>query len=602
MTDHGSRQAKLISFAYGSDYYLDAARTLRADCAERGVDCHVVEVDLPAGTSWIDACRYKVRFIEECRRRFDVPLWWVDVDSRLLKPLPDLGGDVDLGYFLRGFRDVRQFDPVALPRVIQPSFLYVGTTPTARRFVELMAERERAFEGMATDDWFMQEAWAGLAKPPTVAVLSPDWVQLEEKDAPAAIFQFGRSGQASVFKGEAAQHPIDLFSPARRKALFLRESSQAHDRGERAEAAFFLRKAREADPADETLAYRVARELQRAGRRAEAQRVLTALPPSDRASDHLTRFQLDIALEANDDRAAEKLARRLIAGSSDGDRHWAESRMIKIGLAARARKGWVRRSQRPRLWWMEGPYPGNFGDILNPYVVEKITGVPPVHAEKGEGVLAIGSTIRFAREGTVVWGAGTPRMTDVLNPRARYAAVRGPLTAQLVTASGGVAPKVMGDPACILPRLYRPKGSGRYPLGVVLHHAHRGSLKFEDDVKVIDVLRAGYEGIESFIDEICQCERVLSSSLHGLIVSHAYGVPAQWLDVAGADGAPPGDGTKFNDYLLSIGLPIDEPLRLPAGSVVGRRLPTAEALPQRPLDVDALLEVAPWRLKKALSL
>ena len=39
----------------------------------------------------------------------------------------------------------------------------------------------------------------------------------------------------------------------------------------------------------------------------------------------------------------------------------------------------------------------------------------------------------------------------------------------------------------------------------------------------------------------------------------------------------------------------------PAGSVVGTRLASAEALPKRPLDIDALLEVAPWQLKKGLS-
>src|SRR5262245_5589620 len=89
-SDPQGHRPLLVSFAYGADYYLDAARTLRADCAALGVPCHVVELQLPAGTSWIDACRHKVRFIEECRHRFTAPIWWVDVDSRLLKPLPEM--------------------------------------------------------------------------------------------------------------------------------------------------------------------------------------------------------------------------------------------------------------------------------------------------------------------------------------------------------------------------------------------------------------------------------------------------------------------------------------------------------------------------------
>lgn len=588
----------LVSFAFGDEYYLDAARVLRDDCERHGTPHHIVEEKLPAGTSWIDACRHKVRFIEECRRRFEVPLWWVDVDCRLLRPLPELGGDVDLGFFLRGFREMRQFDPVALPRVIQPSILYVGTTPVARRFVHLMAERERAHAGSATDDWFMQEAWSALPESPTVAVLSPRMVQLEDQDQAKAIFRFGRSGQASVFKGQAEQHPVELFSPSRRKAVLLRESNRAHDNGERREAALLLRKAQEADPADEALAYRVADDLYRAGDRERAHRILKGLPPSETGGDHLARYRLERALQGNDLRRAKRLAETLERSAHEADRAWAQSRLMRIELALKARRYWWKASRLPRLWWMEGPYPGNFGDILNPYVVEKLTGLPPVRVEKGEGVLAIGSTIRFARDDTIVWGAGTPRMTDALNPRARYVAVRGPLTARLVDSCGGTAPRVFGDPACLLPRLYNPRTkSSRHALGVVLHHAHRGLLRFGDDVKVIDVLRAGYEGIEAFIDDVCQCERILTSSLHGLIVSHAYGIPAQWFTVVDTHSLVPGDGTKYHDYLMSVGLPAQEALPIPAGTTVDTRLRTAETLPLRALDLDALIEVAPWRVR-----
>lgn len=591
--------ATLISFAFGSDYYLSAARTLRADCLKNGVSCHIVEADLPAGTSWIDACRHKVRFIDECRRAFDGPLWWVDVDCRLLRPLPDLGRNVDLGFFLRGFRDMRQFDPVTLPRVIQPSILCLGDTPVAREFVALMAERERAFVGSATDDWFLHEAWVGLPSPPTCTVLSPDWVRQDDEPAPRSVFAFGRSGQATTFKGEAAQHAVDLFSPARRKALFLREVSQALRDGNGAEAQFFLRKAHLADPTDEALAYRVARGWQREGRMDEAERVLSALPPSRQAADHLSRFRLDLALDAADDLVAAQFAQKLLEGASEADRQWARGRDLRIGLARRARLARLNTAQRPKLWWMESPYPGNFGDILNPYVVEKITGVPPLCGPKGAGVLAIGSTIRFARDGAQVWGTGTPRMSDRLNPRAIYRAVRGPLTARLVEASGAPLPSVFGDPACLLPRLYRPRHMGtRHALGVVLHHAHEGKLHFDGDVKVISVLRAGYDGIEAFIDELCQCERILTSSLHGLIVSHAYGVPAQWFTVEGARHTVPGDGTKYHDYLQSVGLPSVEPMVLGEGAEVRPSLHTSETLAARPIDLDALIEAAPWPIRR----
>jgi hypothetical protein len=599
-----TRSATVVSFAWGDDYYHQAAQRLRDDCSRLGIEHHVVAADLPEGTTWIDACRYKVRFMAECRARFDGPLWWVDVDCRLLRALPELGGAVDLAFFLRGFRDLRAFDPVALPRVLQPSILYFGTGTSARRFVALMSELESAHPGQATDDWFLHEAWVRSETQPCAVVMPPEWVQLEDSHAPQAVFDFGRSGHAGEFKGQAQQHEIDLFSPARRKALFLREVSQALREGNATEVQFFLRKAWKIDPADAGLAQRVARGWEREGRKDEADRVLRQVPPSESACDHVRRFRLDAALGGGQVDVAARLAQDLIAGAHQADRDWALGRQLRIGLEQRARSARLRPEDRPMLWWMEGPFPGNFGDILNPYLVEKLTGKPPRFGPKGEGVLAIGSTIRFARDGAAVWGAGAPRLTDRLNPRARYLAVRGPITARLVESCGAALPGVLGDPAAILPRVYTPRSTPgpRHALGVVLHHAHEGRLRFGPEVKVISVLRAGYAGIEAFIDELHQCERILSSSLHGLIVSHAYGIPAQWFTVVDDPShAVPGDGTKFHDYHLSIGLEESSPLLLEAGSLVDGGARTSEYLPARPIDVDRLLEAAPWPLRHIAS-
>src|SRR4029079_4120887 len=101
------------------------------------------------------------------------------VDCRLLQPLPLLGPCVDLAVFLRGFRDLRQFDPVALPRHLQPSILYFGRTPVARRFTERMLDLEQNHPGRATDDWFLHEAWVSLPEAPVATVLPPSWVRTE---------------------------------------------------------------------------------------------------------------------------------------------------------------------------------------------------------------------------------------------------------------------------------------------------------------------------------------------------------------------------------------------------------------------------------------
>jgi pyruvyltransferase len=50
------------------------------------------------------------------------------------------------------------------------------------------------------------------------------------------------------------------------------------------------------------------------------------------------------------------------------------------------------------------------------------------------------------------------------------------------------------------------------------------------------------------------CERIVSSSLHGLVIADAYGIPNAWLNSdGGAGGSRPGGGEfKFYDYFASV--------------------------------------------------
>jgi pyruvyltransferase len=50
---------------------------------------------------------------------------------------------------------------------------------------------------------------------------------------------------------------------------------------------------------------------------------------------------------------------------------------------------------------------------------------------------------------------------------------------------------------------------------------------------------------KSFVDQIKQCRKIISSSLHGLIIAEAYGIPTEWRDWG---GGVIGDGWKFFDY------------------------------------------------------
>ena len=53
------------------------------------------------------------------------------------------------------------------------------------------------------------------------------------------------------------------------------------------------------------------------------------------------------------------------------------------------------------------------------------------------------------------------------------------------------------------------------------------------------------DNIESLIDEIVQCDLIVSSSLHGIVFSHAYGIPAYHIEFK--DFFKNGN-FKFKDY------------------------------------------------------
>lgn len=70
-------------------------------------------------------------------------------------------------------------------------------------------------------------------------------------------------------------------------------------------------------------------------------------------------------------------------------------------------------------------------------------------------------------------------------------------------------------------------------------------------------VKRDYLNITKFIDEVCSCEFIVSSSLHGLIIANAYGVPAVRLIVNGHSIHPNKHDKfrqdfKFDDYLSGL--------------------------------------------------
>lgn len=207
--------------------------------------------------------------------------------------------------------------------------------------------------------------------------------------------------------------------------------------------------------------------------------------------------------------------------------------------------------------------PRNFGDWLTPFLFRRLTGRAAVHAAPGRlgpgetTVFGAGSILRHLQtpDVAVIWGSGIIAAGDRFARPLRTLLVRGPLTRQRFAELGHDCPEAYGDPGLILPRVHPAAPDKRHALGLIPHFAELEGFRVRPlpaDWTLIDVTRP----VAEVADAIAACERTVSSSLHGIVVSQAYGVPCAWI---AAGVALHGDGTKFRDHYAALGLSAPRP-------------------------------------------
>ena len=200
----------------------------------------------------------------------------------------------------------------------------------------------------------------------------------------------------------------------------------------------------------------------------------------------------------------------------------------------------------------------NIGDGLNPWLVEKLTGVFPVYADSlavdYNHYIVCGSVASSARRNSICWGPGVMWGYERPARNAQWLAVRGPITRSAIITAGGDCPDIFGDPAILLPEFIPPAKSKKYKLSIIPHYIDHmrfsaggwADVCVRDDIHWINV----FETPEKICKEISESERVMSSTLHGCIIADAYGVPWEWIKLTDRVG---GDDSKFMDYFLSMG-------------------------------------------------
>lgn len=74
--------------------------------------------------------------------------------------------------------------------------------------------------------------------------------------------------------------------------------------------------------------------------------------------------------------------------------------------------------------------------------------------------------------------------------------------------------------------VYQPKSNPKDNTIGVIRHFKSVDSEVSDQLKKIDTRTTDYK---NFIDQICNCSKVISSSLHGIILAESYGIPAVFL-------------------------------------------------------------------------
>lgn len=209
----------------------------------------------------------------------------------------------------------------------------------------------------------------------------------------------------------------------------------------------------------------------------------------------------------------------------------------------------------------DNPY--NLGDELGKVVIdwmlEKRADLSrDMWVKKKKFLLTIGSGVfYYGYQDVTFWGTGVlcdihnqPWYRKFLNSKyyrkLDFRAVRGPLTRDVVQKLGHKCPEIYGDPGILMPLIYKPDVTKEHDYAIIPQYVTEEEIREQHpDDFIISMNTNDYKKV---ISDIISCKKVVSSSLHGVILAEAYGVPAVWYR-----GLMEEIDFKYLDYYASTG-------------------------------------------------
>jgi pyruvyltransferase len=209
----------------------------------------------------------------------------------------------------------------------------------------------------------------------------------------------------------------------------------------------------------------------------------------------------------------------------------------------------------PLYYWQQKEFV-NFGDYLSLKIVERIVDGPVVVYKKTKApkkkLLALGSLLYFANTGDVLWGTGCnfkyTHKSDYNFNDLDIRALRGPLTKVFLEEEFNIqCPEIYGDPALLFPYLFpefQKKEEPKYDYIFIPHLYEIGLFSNCSSDCIVYPTQPWHEVIEKILDS----KFVISSSLHGIIIAEAFGIPARYLRLSEKEPL-----FKYQDYYFATG-------------------------------------------------
>ena len=248
----------------------------------------------------------------------------------------------------------------------------------------------------------------------------------------------------------------------------------------------------------------------------------------------------------------------------------------------------------------------NWGDDLNVFYAEDLFSKKIINYETSilswlfhrTNYTMIGSMLHAANKHTIVWGTGM--LAEDMYPKEapkKILAVRGKLTREALIKQGFDCPEVFGDPALLLPYIYQPPKEKKYRVGIVPHmYDEDNPIIHEWLVKNPDcclISMKHYSHKFEIVDTIASCEFIISSSLHGIIISDAYHIPNVWVEFS---DKVIGNGFKFRDYFSSVNKSIQEPKIIKDLADMDNTSNLKEQFYSIKIDLKKLIESCPFKI------